>query len=70
MKKLTDEQKLEAMNALYAFKLAKLTKAKKELSNAIENTKRFSEKQKLEKQLNYIDEKRDEASDLLSLTFD
>lgn len=68
--KLTDAQKLEVLHALNAFKLLKHTKTIKALSNEIANTKSFYKKQKLEKKLRFIEEKRDEASDLLSLTID
>lgn len=70
MTKLTDVQKLEVLNALSAFKLVKYNKMHKQVSNKLATTTGFAEKKKLEKQLAFIEEKRDEAADLLSLTID
>lgn len=68
--KAIDGQVLEVIRALNGFKLLKYTKMRREIIERLSKEKNFYVRKKLEAELNYVLEKRDEAASMLSLTID
>lgn len=68
--KATDGQILEVIRALNGFKLLKYTKMRREIIERLSKEKNYYVRKKLEAELSYVLEKRDEAASMLSLTID
>jgi len=67
---LTDEQKLEAIMVVQSLRLLKITRARHKVFEELSNESNYYNRLRLEKELALLDDDRDKAADLLTLTFD